>query len=348
MMTAMPATMDERLSAFFHEKTVLITGATGTLGQALTQMIIQFDPKSIRLFSRDEYKQYLLYKELGENSKYRFLIGDVRDLDRVLRATEGADIVIHTAALKHVTACEYNPFEAVKTNVIGTQNMITACLQNNVKYMLLTSSDKAISPLNTMGATKLLAERLMTSMAYAKGQSSTTFCTVRFGNVLGSRGSAINRFIEEIKKDKPLKVTDLGMTRFMMSVNQAVSLVLKALLLSKGGDVFVLKMPVVKLGDLIQVLFEAFTDSSETKNKIQIIGPRSGEKMYEELLSEEEAKIALELDDMFVLPPQWKKDHHYASAQPAAKGSHCSKDIPPISINQIKTLLLDAGIILNP
>lgn len=281
----------------------------------------------------------MMRQKLGDSPQLRYLIGDVRDLERVNRAVEGVDIVLHTAALKHVPVCEYDPFEAVKTNVIGTQNMILACMQHGVKHLLLTSSDKAIMPPNTLGATKLLAERLMTSSAYAKGTSATVFTTVRFGNVIGSRGSAISQFIESIRTHAPVKVTDMNMTRFIMSIEQAVTLVLKSIVLSHGGDIFVLKMPVVRLGDLVDALIESLHGNQQ---QIEIIGLRPGEKMHEELLSEEEAKGALEREDMFVLPAWWRTDVDYADAAPAKGGSYCSKDVPTLRREEIIELLGDS------
>lgn len=332
--------LEQHLHAFFCGKTVLITGATGTMGQSLARRILSYEPRAIRLYSRDEHKQYLMKQAAGDIPQFRFLIGDVRDFDRIQRAVEGVDIVLHTAALKHVPICEYDPFEAVKTNVIGTQNVILACMQNGVKHMLLTSSDKAISPPNTMGATKLLAERLMTASAYAKGTSQTKFTTVRFGNVLGSRGSAINQFIKDMRKGNPLKVTDMNMTRFIMSIDEATTLVLKALLLSQGGDIFVLKMPVIKLGDLIHALIEV---NQETKTNrqldIQTIGLRPGEKMHEELLSEEESKIALEWEEMFVMLPSWCSPSLYPGARSVSVGRYRSNDTPPLSMDEIRLLL---------
>lgn len=345
----MPITFEEQLRSFFYGKTVLITGATGTMGQALAKRIVGYEPRAIRLFSRDEHKQYLMRRGMGHIPQFRFLIGDVRDLERVKRSVEGVDIVLHTAALKHVPICEYNPFEAVKTNVIGTQNVITASRQAGVKHMLLTSSDKAIEPPNTLGATKLLAERLIIAADYAKGASETKFCAVRFGNVLGSRGSAIHQFIEEIRRQEPVKVTDMKMTRFVMSIDEAVSLVLKALLLSQGGDVFILKMPAVNLGDLIRVLIEEFGEIPGNTTKplieIQTIGLRPGEKMYEELLSEEESKIALEREDMFILPPWWRTNPEYPEAEPATGGLYSSRDIPPLSVCEIRSLLIKSRLV---
>ncbi|MEK3720379.1 polysaccharide biosynthesis protein [Paenibacillus sp. FSL H8-0034] len=339
----MLATVDDQLRTMFQGKNVLITGATGTLGEALALHIQAYAPRIIRLFSRDEHKQFLLSQKLGNASLFRFLIGDVRDYERLLRATEDVDIVLHTAAMKHVPICEYNPFEAIQTNVMGTQNVILACIQNKVKKLLVTSSDKAVSPLNTMGATKLLAERLVTAAAYAKGSAPTVFCSVRFGNVIGSRGSVVHTFLRDLKQHKPLRVTDPNMTRFMMSVDQAVALVLKALLLSQGGDVFVLKMPVVRLNDLVRALIEQVwitpDERANAEQAIQIIGVRPGEKTYEDLLSEEEGENALEWKDMFVLPPWWHIDHLYPGATKCKDRIYSSKDLEPLDLDALRSLL---------
>lgn len=337
----MKAALDEPLKAAFTGKSVLITGGTGTLGQAVAVRLLQYKPRVVRLLSRDEHKQYVLKQRWGDIPNLRFLLGDVRDYERISRAVEGIDIVLHTAALKHVPACEYNPFEAVQTNVLGTQNVILACQRNGVRQMLLTSSDKAIAPPNTMGATKLLAERLMIAASYARGSSQAKLCAVRFGNVLGSRGSAISQFVRDLRAGRPIQVTDLNMTRFMMTLEEAVSLVLKALLLSQGGDVFVLKMPVVRLGNLVQVMIEQFGDVSagSALDRVEIIGPRRGEKMFEELLSEEEAKRAWEWEDMFVLPPWWDEDPTYPGTVRATRGVYNSRELSALSMDETKRML---------
>ncbi|OFW76463.1 MAG: hypothetical protein A2201_06540 [Alicyclobacillus sp. RIFOXYA1_FULL_53_8] len=336
----MPSTPSNGLQSF-QGKSFLITGGTGTMGQALALRLLQYQPRVIRLFSRDEHKQYVMKQRLGDIPNLRYLIGDVRDYERVSRAVEGIDIVIHTAALKHVPACEYNPFEAVQTNVIGTQNVILACQRQGVQQVLFTSSDKAIAPPNTMGATKLLAERLMIAAAYAHGSSRTTLCSVRFGNVLGSRGSAFLQFIRDLRAGRPVQVTDMDMTRFMMSVEEAVSLVLKALDMAHGGDVFVLKMPVVRLGTVVEALVDQFGKPSDGSlmDQIEVIGPRQGEKMFEELLSDDEAKRALEWEDMFVLPPWWEVRPHYDGAKSTTGEVYTSKSLPVLSLRETKEML---------
>ncbi len=290
----------------FQGKKILVIGGTGTIGQGLVKELIKRNPKVIRIFSRDEYKQFKMEQELGRLENIRFLLGDVRDKERVQRAMEGIDIVFHLAALKHVPSCEYNPFEAVKTNVMGTQNVIESAIHHRVERVVYTSSDKAINPTNTMGATKLLAERLMSSADYYKGGKRPIFASVRFGNVMGSRGSVIPLFKTQILEKRKVTVTDSAMSRFMMSITEAVSLVLKAAEYAVGGDVFVLKMPVVNIKDLAEVVIEETCkkyDLPREEIKIEYIGLRPGEKMYEELMTKEEGERAEELEEMFRIYP---------------------------------------------
>lgn len=290
----------------YKGKKILITGGTGTIGQHLTRRLLQEDPAVIRIFSRDEYKQFQMSIDFQEHvHKLRYLIGDVRDQERLIRAMEDIDYVFHLAAMKHVPACEYNPFEAVQTNVIGTQNVIQAALHNNVKKVLFTSSDKAVSPINTYGATKLMAERLISAASFQKGPKATIFASVRFGNVMGSRGSVIPLFKKQIMEQRKVTVTDLNMTRYMMTPMQAISLMLEANCLSRGGEVFVLKMPIVKLSDLVNVLIETYQAKGDIGRPIQILetGPRPGEKFDEELMTSEEMKHALDTSYMYIIPP---------------------------------------------
>ncbi|NLJ87379.1 MAG: SDR family NAD(P)-dependent oxidoreductase [Epulopiscium sp.] len=290
----------------FQGKKILVIGGTGTIGQGLVKELIKRNPKVVRVFSRDEYKQFKMEQELGRLDNIRFLLGDIRDKERVRRAMEGIDMVFHLAALKHVPSCEYNPFEAVKTNVIGTQNVIESAIHHRVDRVIYTSSDKAINPTNTMGATKLLAERLMSSADYYKGGERPIFAVVRFGNVMGSRGSVIPLFKKQIIENKKITVTNPNMSRFMMSITEAVNLVLKASEYAVGGDVFVLKMPVVNLKDLAEVVIEETCkkyDLPKEEIKIENIGLRPGEKIYEELMTKEEGERAEELEEMFRIYP---------------------------------------------
>lgn len=289
-----------------QDKNILVIGGTGTIGQALTLEILKYNPKVVRIYSRDEYKQFIMQQKLGQHSNIRFLLGDIRDKERLGRAMHGIDIVFHLAALKHVPACEYNPFEAVKTNVMGTQNVIDCAINERVERVIYTSTDKAINPTNTMGATKLLAERLIAAADYSKGGKRPIFAAVRFGNVMGSRGSVIPLFKEQILKYRYITVTDPEMTRFMMSITEAVNLVLKASLYATGGEVFVLKMPVVRLGDLAEAVIEEVCEKyGIPQNEVQVkkIGLRHGEKMYEELMTNDECLRADELEEMFRIEP---------------------------------------------
>jgi len=290
---------------FYTGKKILITGGTGTIGRALTRRLLAEKPAVIRIFSRDEHKQFEMQQELQEYDNIRYLIGDGRDADRVLRAMEDIDYVFHLAAMKHVPFCEYNPFEAVKTNVIGTQNVIQAAITANVKRVLFTSTDKAISPTNTYGATKLTAERLISAAEYHKGPRKTVFCSVRFGNVMGSRGSVIPLFVRQILEERRVTVTHPNMLRYMMTPGQAVELILRANELAYGGEVFVLKMPVIRLGDLAEIVIEEVKRQFAVRDavKIDIIGLRPGEKMVEELMTPDEAEAAVETRDMYILQP---------------------------------------------
>lgn len=327
----------------FNGKSILVTGGTGTLGKALIKELLSYNPQVIRIFSRDEAKQFDLQFELSEYRNTRYLLGDVRDKERLMRAMEGIDIVFHTAALKHVPACEYNPFEGVKTNIIGTQNVIEAALENNVEKVVYTSSDKAISPTNTMGATKLVAERLISAADFYKGSRRTIFSAVRFGNVMGSRGSVIPYFKQQIISGGPVTVTVPGMTRFMMTLSQAVMLTLESAKMARGGEVFVLKMPVVRLGDLAEIVIEEFAPLCGLKSenvKIETIGLRPGEKLYEELMTQEEAKYAMEFTHMFAVPPGFiEKQYVYESAQPAEIKTYRSDEGTSLEKEAVRKLL---------
>lgn len=303
----------------FSNKNVLVIGGTGSIGKELVKTLIRMNPKVIRIFSRDERKQYQFEQEIRNGfffqedeelptfKNVRFLIGDVRDRERVMKAMERIDVVFNLAAMKHVPSCEYNPFEAVKSNVIGTQNVIECAIERDVETVVYTSTDKAASPTSTMGATKLLAERLMSSAGLSKGNKRTKFLSVRFGNVLMSSGSVLPLFIRQAKLGKDITVTDPNMTRFVITVSEAINLILKAYKYSVGGEIFVLKMPVVSVGDLAKAVNEINGFSS----KIKVIGKRPGEKLYEEIMTEEESMRAIELSDMYSILPYQSKMGFY-------------------------------------
>jgi UDP-N-acetylglucosamine 4,6-dehydratase len=295
----------------YQNAKILIIGGTGTIGYYLVKSLLEQDPAVIRIFSRDEFKQHEMQVEFTEHKKkLRYLIGDVRDFQRLLRAMEDVDYVFHLAAMKHVPFCEYNPFEAVQTNVIGTQNVILAAVQSGVKKVLFTSTDKAISPTNTYGATKLMGERLISAAEYQKGPKSTVFSSVRFGNVMGSRGSVIPLFKKQMIERGKITVTDPTMVRYMMTSAQAISLMLKANEMACGGEVFVFKMPLVKLADLMEVVIEEVSRTHHVDQPVEIetIGLRPGEKMYEELMTRDEGEHAVEMEDMYIIPSMFN-DH---------------------------------------
>lgn len=339
---------------YFSDKRILIIGGTGTIGNALVSEILKQNPKVIRIFSRDEYKQFMMEASMPDEKKWklRFLIGDVRDYDRVERAMSEIDIVFNLAAMKHVPACEYNPDEAIKTNVNGMQNVIKAAIKNKVKAVVFTSSDKAINPTNSYGATKLLAEKLVQSANYSKGPVNTKFVAVRFGNVMGSRGSVIPHFQRQILEQRRITVTDDKMNRFMMSLSQAVALTMKACEIGIGGEVFVLKMPVLKLKDLAEVVVEETCKKfSLSINDIgyETIGLRAGERMYEELMTAEEAVHAHDLQDMYaVLPTTFAMqvyEKSYAKYKHAEAKIYASYTQEPISKEEIRELILKEKLI---
>ncbi|MBU2578322.1 polysaccharide biosynthesis protein [Patescibacteria group bacterium] len=294
------------MKRYFKNKIILVTGGSGSIGSEIVKHLLKYNPKVIRVFSNDENAQFNLRQQLREYDNIRYLLGDVRDKDRLNRAISGVDILFHAAAFKHVPACEYNPFEAVQTNVIGTQNLIDAALNANIERFVTISTDKATNPINVLGATKLLAERLTISADYYKGHHKTIFCCVRFGNVLGSRGSVVEVFKEQIKRGGPLTITSSNMTRFIMNILRAVDLVLKATIHSIGGEIFILKMPAVRIDTLSKAMVEIYAPKhgyDPRKIKFKMSGVRSGEKFYEELMTEHEMEYLYETENMFVLVP---------------------------------------------
>lgn len=338
----------------FKNKRILVTGGTGSIGSAIVKELLKCQPYQVRVYSRDETKQFELMHEIGSSVSVSFLIGDVRDKERLNMAMENVDIVFHAAALKHVAACEKNPFEAVKTNVQGTQNVIDCAYANQVDKVIMISTDKATDPTNVMGCTKLLAEKLILSSFLYKGKKKTKFCCVRFGNVLGSRGSVVPLFINQFKCGQPMTVTDPRMTRFMMSIPQAVQLVFKAVKLMKYHEIFVLKMPVAALKDLAQAVLEVCSEKNKVKKAvpIKIIGKNGGERIHEKLLTVEESMGALELEEMFVILPnllepgsgyEFPKGDSYPRAKKAKVGEYSSKKVKKMSIAEIKKLLLANG-----
>jgi UDP-N-acetylglucosamine 4,6-dehydratase len=277
------------------DKVILITGGTGSFGKKMTKILLaEKNPRKIIIFSRDELKQHEMRVSGYDDPRLRYFIGDVRDRDRLVRAMHGVDVVVHAAALKQVPACEYNPMEAVKTNIIGTSNVLEAALDAGVKKVLALSTDKAVSPVNLYGGTKLVAEKLVIqSNAYAAG-TSTRYSCVRYGNVVGSRGSVVPLFLKQRANGK-ITITDERMTRFWLSLEQGVHFVINCIEQMEGGEVFVPKIPSTKVVDLARAI--------APEAEIGIIGIRPGEKLHEDLLSPDEARHTVELERMYVIQP---------------------------------------------
>ena len=331
----------------FENKKILITGGTGSLGTVLTTKLLKTDVDTIRIFSRDELKQSQMESRFNDE-RLRFLIGDIRDKERLEKAVEDVNIVIHTAALKQVPVIEYNPFEAIKTNVQGSQNLVEACLKNDVEFALAVGTDKAVSPFNTYGATKLLMERLFVSANYYKGSHKTKFSCVRYGNVLGSRGSIVPKFIEQITSGKKITVTDPNMTRFSIALDQALDLIFRVIKNAVGGDVYIPKLNAFKVGDMKDVLL----DLMGCKNEEERIPVRIGEKFHEILINEHEIRNTYENqdNDYVIFENQLTKDH--SETIPNAKKTtltteYSSDKVKITSKEELKEIIIKYNLIPN-
>ncbi|MEE3508684.1 polysaccharide biosynthesis protein [Pseudomonas sp. 10C3] len=291
----------------FDKKTLLITGGTGSFGNAVLKRFLDTDITEIRIFSRDEKKQDDMRKRYA-STKLKFYIGDVRDYQSVLNATRGVDFIFHAAALKQVPSCEFHPMEAVKTNVLGTENVLEAAIQNQIKRVVCLSTDKAVYPINAMGISKAMMEKVMVAKSRNVDDSKTVICGTRYGNVMASRGSVIPLFIEQINAGNPLTLTDPHMTRFMMTLADAVDLVLYAFKHGQNGDIFVQKAPAATVETLAKALTKLI---GKPEHPIQVIGTRHGEKLYEALLSREEMACAEDMGEYFRVPPDLR-DLNYA------------------------------------
>ena len=291
----------------FSDKVLLITGGTGSFGNAVLKRFLETDIKEIRIFSRDEKKQDDMRKKY-QSSKLKFYIGDVRDYNSVLNATRGVDYIYHAAALKQVPSCEFHPMEAVKTNVIGTENVLEAAIQNRVKRIVCLSTDKAVYPINAMGISKAMMEKVIVAKSRNLENLDTTICCTRYGNVMASRGSVIPLFVDQIRQGKSLTITDPNMTRFMMTLDDAVDLVLYAFEHGENGDIFVQKAPAATIEVLAQSLTQLL---NVPEHPIVIMGTRHGEKAYEALLSREEMAVAFDQGNYFRVPAD-QRDLNYA------------------------------------
>ncbi len=335
------------MKSIFKGKNVLITGGAGSFGSAMLDHILSHKPKVVRVFDNNEEKLFHLEQKYYGNDYVRLLLGDLRDKDRLRRAIEGIDIILHAAALKHVHSCEYNPFEAVRTNIIGTQNLIDVAINEEVGRIMLTSSDKAANPTNVMGTSKLMGEKLIVAAAHHKGSRDCIFSCVRFGNVVGSSGSVIPLFNKQIKNGGPVTVTDPEMTRFVLSMSEALELVTKSIELAHGGEIFILKMPAIKIGILAKVMVDELASNYGYKPsdiRIKEIGIKAGEKFHEDLMTEEELSRSLETDEFFIILPQLKEvskieRFKYDHARRAKAKSFSSKDAILLSNAGIKDLL---------
>ena len=324
----------------FTNKTLLITGGTGTFGNAVLKRFLDTDIKEIRIFSRDEKKQYDMRTALM-NEKVKFYIGDVRNYESIEAAMYGVDYVFHAAALKQVPSCEFYPMEAVRTNILGTENVLNAAIKNQVKNMIVLSTDKAVYPINAMGISKAMMEKVMVAKARTMDEKGTVFCGTRYGNVMASRGSVIPLFVDQIKRGQPLTVTDPNMTRFLMSIEDAVDLVLYAYEHGSQGDIFAQKAPAATIGDLALAVKELFN----ADNDIKIIGTRHGEKLYETLLTREELVRAEDLGGYYRVPAD-NRDLNYnkyfveGKEELSYQEDYNSHNTRRLNVNEIKELLM--------
>ena len=329
----------------FDGKKILITGGTGSLGKALTKQILKSEVNTIRIYSRDELKQSEMQADY-DDSRLRFLIGDVRDKNRLYRALEDIDIVIHAAALKQVPVVEYNPFEAVKTNVYGTQNLIEACLDRGVKTALAVGTDKAVAPFNTYGTTKLLMERLFISANYYKGNRDINFVCVRYGNVMGSRGSIVPTLINQIQNGNKITITDPEMTRFSISMNEAVDLITRALE-GIGGEIFIPKLNAYKTG----VMKDAIMELLGAKNEVVRIPVRPGEKYHESLISKDEIRNVYESKEDYILFEEQTQHHNIENGNSVIKSnlkaSYSSDKVKLFTKEELKNILLKEKLIFK-
>ena len=330
----------------FKDKTILITGGTGSLGQALTKRLLEMDVRAVRIFSRNESRQIQMESKF-QDERLRFLIGDVRDYQRLEMALEDVDVVFHTAALKHVPKIEYNPFESIKTNVIGSQNVIDACLKRNVERAVCIGTDKAVSPLNTYGSTKLLMEKLFVAANnyLNREKYKTIFLAVRYGNVLGSSGSVIPKFIEQIKANKPVTITDPKMTRFSITMNEALDFILNSVKIAKGSEIFVPKLRAYNIVDVKNALTELLSDTSE-----KIMGIRTGEKLHETLINEDEIRYSWDFKNMYMIASPLYTLFNDKNIKESYQGikkiedlqKYSSDSAEKISVKELKTIIKNA------
>ena len=326
----------------FRNKRILITGGTGSLGQALTKKLLELDVDTIRILSRNESKQVDMAEGFNDD-RLRFLIGDIRDKERLIKSLEDIDIVFHAAALKHVPVIEYNPFEAIKTNVIGSQNIIDATVAQDVKKVICIGTDKSVSPLNTYGATKLLMEKLFVTANnfISKEKHSTEFIAVRYGNVFGSSGSIIPKFLEQIKNERKMTVTNKDMTRFSIRMDAALNFILDCTENGKPSEIYIPKMEAYTISDIVKAFKNLFPNA-----EMQTIGIRPGEKFHEVLISEEESRDAWDLGNKFMISnPNWRSDEEVSESyngkikKISYNNEYSSENVEKVPVNEIQKLI---------
>jgi FlaA1/EpsC-like NDP-sugar epimerase len=328
---------------------VLVTGVCGTIGKELLRQIASHEPREVIGIDNNETEIFFLSEEYRESPNVRLYLGDVRDRDKLMRAIDGIEIVVHAAALKHVILCEQSPRDPLQTNIVGTQNVIDAAIDGGAKRVIFTSSDKAVNPTNVMGTSKLMGERLITAANALRRGTGPVFASTRFGNVLGSRGSVMPIFHRQIARGGPVTITDPQMTRFIMTVSEAVRLVMESVYLARGGEVFVTKMPIVRVIDLAHVMIEELAPRfghDPSMIKIETIGPKPGEKLHEELMSEEETRRTVELERYFAVIPAFKtvyRSIRYDYVDVVSERVHSAYNSalgPPLSRDELRAYLV--------
>lgn len=337
------------MNSFFKEKRVLVTGACGTVGRELIRQLLEdYEVAELIALDNNESEIFFLEQKFSKYPKTSFILADVRDGEKLSRKMKFINVVFHTAAFKHVILCERSPFEAVQTNILGVQNIIKAALENKVERVIFTSSDKAVNPTSVMGTSKLMGERLMTAANSSYQSEGSSFASTRFGNVLGSRGSVIPIFREQIRRGGPVTLTDIEMTRFIMSIKEAVRLVIESAYIALGGEVFITKMPVIRIQDLAEVMIQELASIYgylPENIQVKIIGTKPGEKMYEELMNHEETRRALELKRYFVVRPAfstsfWDIDYKYKDIlNKIVINPYNSSNESPLSKNRLANFL---------
>lgn len=332
---------------------VMITGGAGTVGSTLLRQLLASDVQEIRVLDNNETELFYLNEAFRSDGRVRFFLGDIRDRDKLASVSRGVDTLFHTAAYKHVILSEFNPFDVIQTNINGTENVIEAALANNVGTVIFTSSDKAVNPTNVMGASKLMAEKLITAANTIRHDKRTVFASTRFGNVLGSRGSVVPIFMKQIAGGGPVTLTDRGMTRFVMTIDDAVQLVIASAGLVCGGEVFVTKMPVIRIADLAAVMIELLAPRygyEPSSVEIREIGKKPGEKVYEELMSMEEIGRALELKHHFAILPAFRNlyriDYAYENVISEHVGNpYISANEPYMMSEELKRYLVEKSVL---